>query len=844
MSDETAINANGSAPASTSSSPRTTIATLSRENSTTSAFDSAGSIRGGRHKGSTDKRTSGRFLASLADGVGNAEGYISDQQPGTLPLPRYPGIAGAKPLPPHRVARIAHSFGLGTALPPGSAPHATSSFTYRRSTSANSYSRHHSRQTTATRLLLHVVPPAGLIEGNELVESGRNGDPLSRRGSLLPLHTTLHGQLQAIKREYNFPSTAGLILNLLDAKDNEDAESYVGPRLSEEAWSALWRPALNLDRREQRGAFTPKRPTSPPSPSASASAEDNPSDADMLTPSSSTAAEPSSAPPGDRSLRPLIIGRGLLTSPSTTTLASMSSFNSIDSFTTFPHSPSIFPLTPHSALPPINGHIPRSDSTSVNSDTASYTSSVRRVPTSTPIVGKIEFDIDLHKGRWYDQWSARKRSQPPPMLLSSRASSSSARASVVSPTASDVTGDGRMLVSPSEASPEPVARSLAAAFDFQASISLSSVHSEQSPSLAARLELPSSPRLESLSELSSPTVEEGQHGSQDGYAQLDGDGDDDETPSDGESDYEAEEVTHTAAIVRLSRDADMNEDELAWRDLQQEQAADASPDEPGLGLGPPKRRSEFEPDLEGEIPEEDPIGGADVNDATKDLAEVVAIWNERQGTMDSHFTQPSEPTRSSSSSSSTTSESESAPAVIVPVLSSPIVLNVDQVAEGEKKEDVREDDEDVEGEKEYDSPESLVTPQLPIFPLESTRSRTVPPPLHLRAPSDNADVRVQLVQASPSGSPEHAPMSLAYLGNRANGSGEISPRPESSLSPSASLDLLEFDNRSSVGSTTSSNGDDELGSQIRLSDKLDTLEKVRFSFPIAHPETTRSISDY
>ncbi|KAF8313861.1 hypothetical protein DL93DRAFT_2097580 [Clavulina sp. PMI_390] len=724
MSEETAINAHGSAYASTSSSPRTSVATLSRQNSTAS---SPASPRSPRHKGISEKRTSGRFLAALADGVGNAEGYISDQQPGTLPLPRYPSVAGAKPLAPHRVARIAHSFGLGAALPAGTPVHKHTTFTYRKSNSANSYSRHHSRQTTATRLLLHVIPPAGLIEGNDLLPSGSTGDPLSKRGSLLPLHTTLQGQLQAIKREYNFPSTAGLILNLLDISGNEDAEKYIGPRISEQTWAALWRPALTMDRREQQSAFAPlpqsaSVSTSPPSPSQSP-AEDLASDHDsMLTPSSSNDVEPSSAPPTmtrDRTLRPLIIGRGLLTSPSTTTLASVSSFNSVDSFSRSPAA--VFPPTPNSAIPPTSNHIPRSESMSAKSDTASFTSSQQRAAPSS-IVGKVEFDIDLQKGRWYDQWSARKRAQPPSMLLSARAAT----------TSPPLITNAELAESPS------LSLTLAAPFDLKPSLSASSEVSDESPSLAARLALPHSP-LPDLSDLEDGRSTPG------GYAQLEGE-------ASGSSEYEDEDAAHT----RSHNVTDMNEDELAWQGLQAE--------------GNSKRRGEFDADLEGEIEEEDPLPST-VNDATKDLSEVVAIWNERQGTMDSQVT------TSSRGEGESGSEEEADGAVLVPVLSSPIVLH-------------SEKDKGADG-----------------------RLRVVPPPLHLRDATEHADISVQLVGASPSGSPTH----------ESAGFGFASDRVESGLSPSASLDL--FDDGSSVHSAASSIGDDEVASQLRLKEKLDSLAK-------------------
>lgn len=770
MSEETATNAHGSASASTSSSPRTTIASSPRGNSRTSF---SGSLESPKHKG-TSRHNSGRFLKALADNSDNAEGYVSDQQPGTLSLPRYPGAGNAKPLSPHRIAKIAHSFGVHAPLPHPVNHHHSSAFAYRRS--ANSYSRHHLRQTTATRLLLHVIPPAGLVEGNELSPPGATGDPLSRRGSLLPLHTTLLGQLQAIKREYNFPSTAGLILNLLDARDNEDAQSYIGPRLSEESWAALWQPALNLNRSEQQRSFTPKRPSSPPSP---VSAEGTISDADLLSPSSNGATEPSSAPP-DNTLRPLLTSRNL-TSPSTTTLASTASVASLDLGLAIPRSPSIFPPTPSSQQ--FQHHTLRSDSASIKSDTASITSSTRRVLAVNPIAGKVEFDIDLQKGQWYDQWSARRRAQPPPILLSRR----------VLPAIRSAVSTPDRVSSPVELTPEalPAQQSLTAPFNLQASISMSSVPSEPSPTLAARLELPSSPPLGSLGELAPPI--DGVHpisNPEDGYAPLD-----DTASLDGES----RSGTESEYGEELARNHGIQEDELVWRELRQsEEHTD----------GQLRRRSarsaEFDVDLESEIPEQDPIG---VNDATKDLEEVVAIWNERKGSMDSQMDQ-----ESIQNSSSTRPTSDSPPALIVQGLSSPILLNND-TSNGQNGGDANEHTE---------PPASTEAAELPAFPNKSTISRSIPPPLHLRPPSQNNGLRVQILEASPSGSPEQMTVSLSDV-DGLGGEGRSSFDSHSPASPSG--DLLEVADHSSVASTSSS-GEDELGSQIRLSQRLDTLERV------------------
>lgn len=335
---------------------------------------------------------------------------------------------------------------------------------------------------------------------------------------------------------------------------------------------------------------------------------------------------------------------------------------------------------------------------------------------------------------------------------------------------------------------------------------MSSVPSEPSPSLAARLELPSSPPLGSLGDLTPPI--DGTHptsSAEDGYIPLgdppEMDGDDGESQSGAESEY-AEEVTSTPVIVRDSRE--MQEDELAWRELRQ-----GAEHTNGQLRRRSARNAEFNVDLEGEIPEEDPVGNG-VNDATKDLEEVVAIWNERQRTIDSGMTRESVASVQSSFTISSMM-SESAPAVIVPVLSSPIVLSNDKPNE-----------EVVNNEAKYtESPESIEAPQLPIL-NKPTSSRNIPPPLHLRPPSGNTGVRVQILEASPSGSPEQATASLFDVDGL---SGEGRSSFDSLLPTSPSGELLEVGDHSSTTSTSSS-GDDEFRSQVRLSQRLDNLERV------------------
>ncbi|KIY49213.1 hypothetical protein FISHEDRAFT_72558 [Fistulina hepatica ATCC 64428] len=83
-----------------------------------------------------------------------------------------------------------------------------------------------------------VVPPSSL-----LLEHSRLGHTLSSgpphrlaQGILLPLFPTIYGQLTAIAKEFNFPSTTGLCL-YLHVSDNGISAS---PRISDDSWPLIW----------------------------------------------------------------------------------------------------------------------------------------------------------------------------------------------------------------------------------------------------------------------------------------------------------------------------------------------------------------------------------------------------------------------------------------------------------------------------------------------------------------------------------------------------------------------------------------------------------------------------
>ncbi|KAK0230732.1 hypothetical protein IW262DRAFT_426261 [Armillaria fumosa] len=98
-----------------------------------------------------------------------------------------------------------------------------------------------SRERTSQRnfkSFVVVIPPPSLLQ-----EHGQLGHTLSvgpqhrlSQGILMPLFPTLYGQLTAIAREFNFPSTTGLCIYLHYSSDG----ITFTPRVSDETWGVLW----------------------------------------------------------------------------------------------------------------------------------------------------------------------------------------------------------------------------------------------------------------------------------------------------------------------------------------------------------------------------------------------------------------------------------------------------------------------------------------------------------------------------------------------------------------------------------------------------------------------------
>ncbi|KAJ4478143.1 hypothetical protein J3R30DRAFT_3332969 [Lentinula aciculospora] len=90
----------------------------------------------------------------------------------------------------------------------------------------------------SSKFFVVVIPPSTLIQ-----EHGQLGHTLSlgprhrlSQGMLLPLFPTMYGQLSAIAKEFNFPSTTGICLYFHFTENGITAT----PRISDESWQMIW----------------------------------------------------------------------------------------------------------------------------------------------------------------------------------------------------------------------------------------------------------------------------------------------------------------------------------------------------------------------------------------------------------------------------------------------------------------------------------------------------------------------------------------------------------------------------------------------------------------------------
>ncbi|KAH0591203.1 hypothetical protein H2248_001296 [Termitomyces sp. 'cryptogamus'] len=325
------------------------------------------------------------------------------------------------PLSPHRLAKLANALGVSTPMP---ATHQTTPFVSRSflelpgtydafrppptpSTAGTNFAAYPS---TVSKYLLHVIPPMHLPHDTDN-DTDMTPPPASasgyhthfRRGILVPVHSNLQFQLNAIAKEYALPSTAGMILYLVSSVKSSqssptpeifsDETDEPGPRLSEDTWRHLWTRILKAEQRDD--VFMPPQSRS------------------RLGMSLGTRSTPYL--PQESNGSPL---RPFLSSGSETITPNFSSTN----FPPSPTTPStIFDLRSN------NKSAPPSESSTNDSETPATSLAAPSIikdpetdanlldlpgltsPSIIPILAKVEFDIDLRKATWYEPWLRSRR---------------------------------------------------------------------------------------------------------------------------------------------------------------------------------------------------------------------------------------------------------------------------------------------------------------------------------------------------------------------------------------------------------------------------------------------------
>ncbi|KAH9486339.1 hypothetical protein JR316_0000403 [Psilocybe cubensis] len=309
------------------------------------------------------------------------------------------------PLPPHRLAKLANALGVATPIPaapprpahdplpsPVLDPHSRLSPTPSTAASARSFA---ALQPPTSKFLLHVVPPAHLPH--------RAADPHLRRGTLVPVHPTLHAQLGAIAKEYALPSPAGLVLYLVT--QSQEAADEPGPRLSEDIWRHLWTRVLRAEQRDDvlSPSLSPLSsrsvtPATPRTPFALAPA------------ARSTPFLPQENAPATGPLRPLL-------SISSTAPTDFPPYSPQASYSSSPSSLSDIRAAHNKSAPPSSStshsHSEAEEAstpdTSVVDDASGLPLPGLTSPSLIPILAKVEFDIDKRKAAWYEPWLRSRR---------------------------------------------------------------------------------------------------------------------------------------------------------------------------------------------------------------------------------------------------------------------------------------------------------------------------------------------------------------------------------------------------------------------------------------------------
>jgi hypothetical protein len=260
---------------------------------------------------------------------------------------------------------------------------------------------------TTSKFLLHVIPPLHLPHETDATDE-YDYTPLPhtasgyhthfRRGTLVPVHSTLQSQLASIAKEYALPSTAGLVLYLVSSdpaptsSENGTPVEYKqeepGPRISEEIWRHIWTRVIKAERDD-----APARSVSPLTLGAGALGR---SLSSAMASSPSLMTDPH---------RPLISHNKSLPGP--------------------PHTPSTPPdirihtksnsssLSHSNSLNSSSTPEPDTPDTSIHSESRSGSFDLPlpglKSPSLIPVLAKVEFDIDKKRAGWYQPWCRSRK---------------------------------------------------------------------------------------------------------------------------------------------------------------------------------------------------------------------------------------------------------------------------------------------------------------------------------------------------------------------------------------------------------------------------------------------------
>ncbi|KAG5645349.1 hypothetical protein DXG03_006411 [Asterophora parasitica] len=265
--------------------------------------------------------------------------------------------------------------------------------------------------STISKYLLHVIPPLHLPHDTDndpdMTPPPSNASGYHtqfRRGTLVPVHSSLQSQLGAIAKEYALPSTAGLILYLVSSAKapqsrsptpsfglQDDDMDEPGPRLSEDIWKHLWTRVLKTEQRDD--TLTPsvsKHPLGMTLGAQSTPYLPQESNGQPLRPFLSSVTDSTPNP---------ITGHF---PPSPTTPSTISDARSNTKSAPPSSSSNYDPETPDtsSAAPSVLDPETRANSLDLP---GLMSSSI------IPILAKVEFDIDKRRAPWFEPWLRSRR---------------------------------------------------------------------------------------------------------------------------------------------------------------------------------------------------------------------------------------------------------------------------------------------------------------------------------------------------------------------------------------------------------------------------------------------------